>query len=556
MEAPSIQRRIIVPVVLALLPALAVLLVLGVAQWENELDELEERQRLVAQAAADREAAFVDQARHLSLAASLLPADACADDLPALAGTFPEFTGAGVLTRTGQSICAWGTDPGDVHLGAAWPRLRDAQGFGIADFGTAGNDLVFLHARGDHVAYAVTGAKQLTEHLAEDGLLQGAAVFLVDERGLILGASAPWADLAGGWVHPQPEVVGKALAGETFFESPGLLGRGTWMWSRVALDGATDAPVSIISGIDPSEGRDQAATVMRINILGAVGLVTGTAIVASLTVHRYVSKPVQSLASTVAQLEPTDPIVAPTTSGVRELDALTGALHRAQIQVHEQLDARARQHEELQRTNRELEEFAFAASHDLQEPIRKVVSFNQILADEHGAALDTEGRMLLERSLANAQRSQNLIKELLSFSRIDRPDLARTVAMGDLAREVAAELRTDFRIQVDDLPPVEASPVQMRQVWQNLIENAVKYGRSPIHVGHDGTYFVRDHGDGIDLDHRDKAFQIFQRLHGPDVPGTGIGLAAVKKIVERHGGRIWIDDTPGGGATFRFNLET
>ncbi|MGB1585453.1 MAG: sensor histidine kinase [Thermoplasmatota archaeon] len=555
MEAPSIQRRILVPVVLALLPALVVLLALGIAQWDNELSELESRQRLVAQAAADREAAFVDQARHLSLAASLLPWASCPKDLATLASEFPDFTGAGILGDDGTAACTWGTPPGDVHLGAAWPRIRSTQGFGIADFGTAGQDLVFLHAVGEHMAYAVTAPERFTQVLVADGLLDG-AVFLIDETGLVLGASTPWQDLVGAWIYPEPTAVTGVLEGRGFFEASGLLPRGTWMWSSSVLDDATEAPVHIVTGIDPTEGRAAAATVMRINILGAVGLVLGTAIVANIAIHRYVAKPVKALAQRVARVDPMGPVEPPMASGVAEMDALTGALHRAQVEIHEQLAARTRQQEELQRTNRELEEFAFVASHDLQEPIRKVVSFNEILAEECAEGLDGEARMLIERSLANARRSQDLIRELLDFSRIDRPDLAREVDMHGLASDIVAELHSDHEIRVDALPPVIASPIQMRQIWHNLIENAVKYGRSPIHVGHDGSYFVRDHGDGIDPTHRDKAFQMFQRLHGHEVQGTGIGLAAVKKVIERHGGRIWIEETPGGGATFRFTLET
>ena len=219
----------------------------------------------------------------------------------------------------------------------------------------------------------------------------------------------------------------------------------------------------------------------------------------------------------------------------------------------------------------ELESFSYSVSHDLRAPIRAIEGFSQLLAEEHGAQLDDEGKRLLAVVRKNARRMGHLIDDLLDFSRLGRRPLATSdVDMTPLAREAvavacAAEAGRTFEVRIEPLPHVSGDRSLLAQVWKNLIENAVKYsrGRTParIHVSSESTeleavFHVRDNGVGFDMKYVEKLFGVFERLHtGAEFEGTGVGLALVERIVRRHGGRVWADSVEGEGASFHFSLR-
>jgi PAS domain S-box-containing protein len=226
--------------------------------------------------------------------------------------------------------------------------------------------------------------------------------------------------------------------------------------------------------------------------------------------------------------------------------------------------------QDLASSNAELEQFAYVASHDLQEPLRMVTSFTQLMVTRYRGSLDADADEFIEYIADGAKRMSRLINDLLEYSRVGtrgRP-LAPTdcSAIFDLACKnlrVAIE-ETDATVTSDALPIVLGDETQLLQLFQNLIGNALKFrGEEPIriHVGvetQDGKWLFRvsDNGIGIEPQYAERIFIIFQRLHSRgDYPGTGIGLAVCKKIVERHGGRIWVESEPGDGATFCFFLQ-
>jgi PAS domain S-box-containing protein len=226
---------------------------------------------------------------------------------------------------------------------------------------------------------------------------------------------------------------------------------------------------------------------------------------------------------------------------------------------------------ELEHSNRELEQFAYVSSHDLQEPLRQVRAFAQLLRERYGERLDDKARQYLQFVHDGAARMSELVQGLLDYSRIGGREAEREPVCCAAALDAAlANLEVGIaeaqaRITRDELPVLTAHPVELAQLFQNLVGNALKFRRSgvpaEIHVGcrRDGgtwRFSVSDNGIGIAPEHRERIFQIFQTLHGRDrYAGTGIGLAICKKIVERHGGRIWVEATPGGGATFFFTLQ-
>jgi len=231
----------------------------------------------------------------------------------------------------------------------------------------------------------------------------------------------------------------------------------------------------------------------------------------------------------------------------------------------------AAQRRELQRSNAALNEFAFVASHDLQEPLRKILSFGERLGTSAGPVLDGNARQYLERMLSAAARMRTLISDLLAYSQVatsSEPFAATDLAA--IAREVVTDLETAIadaggRIAVAELPVIDADALQMRRLLQNLLGNALKFRRKDVPVvvdlgassSGDGTctITVSDNGIGFKTEHAEKIFRLFERLHArAQYDGSGMGLAICRKIVERHGGSIAATSTTGQGATFIVTL--
>jgi light-regulated signal transduction histidine kinase (bacteriophytochrome) len=227
--------------------------------------------------------------------------------------------------------------------------------------------------------------------------------------------------------------------------------------------------------------------------------------------------------------------------------------------------------DDLARSNRDLEQFAYVASHDLQEPLRVVSGFVQLLQQRYAGQLDAKADEYIEYAVDGAKRMQALIQDLLAYSRVGTrgQGLGLTDA-GAALRQAQSSLRTRIEetgatVTHGELPTVRAEGTQLAQLFHNLIGNALKFhGEAPpkVHVeacreDDHWRFSVRDNGIGIDPEFRDRIFLIFQRLHNRrDYPGTGIGLAICKRIVDRHGGQIWVESQLGQGATFHFTIPT
>ncbi len=249
------------------------------------------------------------------------------------------------------------------------------------------------------------------------------------------------------------------------------------------------------------------------------------------------------------------------------------AAQAALQQVNEELEARvAERTADLAQANRELEAFSYSASHDLRAPLRSMAGFAEVLHEDYGDRLDEEGRAHLTRIRRAAIRMGQLIDDLLELARISRTEPGKTlVNLSELAREILAEVTAadparSVKVTVQDNLAAVGDPTLLRVALQNLLENAWKYtGQRPeaviefgMQTGAEGqaSFYVRDNGSGFDMAHAERLFQPFVRLHsGEDYPGTGIGLATVARVVERHNGRIWAEAEKGRGAAFFFTLE-
>lgn len=274
---------------------------------------------------------------------------------------------------------------------------------------------------------------------------------------------------------------------------------------------------------------------------------------------RRMSRPLRELAHSTRQLASK---VAPAAAATMPADEI-GMINRS---VRHLTDYQ----KELDRANRELESFAYSISHDLRAPLRAITGFCGILQEDYGSKLDAEGQELCGHIQGGAREMNQLIDDLLKFSRMSRaPMKMEPVNMGELAGTTFATVATaapgqQAELNLGPLPEAVGDAALLRQVWINLLSNAVKFSArreqprivvSGEIAGKEAIFTVQDNGAGFDPQHAGKLFGVFQRLHrASEFEGTGVGLAIVHRIIERHGGRIWAEGKPGAGATFYFAL--
>jgi light-regulated signal transduction histidine kinase (bacteriophytochrome) len=309
----------------------------------------------------------------------------------------------------------------------------------------------------------------------------------------------------------------------------------------------------------------------------------GLGVALALLVRSAVTRPLNALAAACRRITEGnfDERIVP--RGPRDIRSIAADVEDMRQRIVEELDASREsrvaldsQAEELRRSNAELEQFAYVASHDLQEPLRKVTSFCQLLEKRYAGKLDERGLEYIGFAVDGAKRMQRLINDLLTFSRVGRLGATHTevdlddtlnAALGNLSTAID-EADAEIVRPEEPLPIVDGDPTLLAMLWQNLIGNAVKFRREGLaprividcqprtdSEDQEWLFSVEDNGIGIAEDFTDKVFVIFQRLHGRDeYSGTGIGLALCKKIVEHHGGSIRVDSSYTRGTRFLFTL--
>jgi signal transduction histidine kinase len=293
-------------------------------------------------------------------------------------------------------------------------------------------------------------------------------------------------------------------------------------------------------------------------VLGLVGVASVLAV--SWLLERTILRRLSALSKSVRTISETGDVTARTDlTGEDELAFLSKDINRMLASLEHQEEA-------LRKSNQELEQFAYVASHDLQEPLRKVQAFSDRLATKYADKLDDDGKLYIARMQDATVRMRTLIQDLLTFSRIrSKGQEFVAVDLNEVVRGVVNDLEVRLeqvggRVEVDTLPTVLADPLQMRQVFQNLIGNALKFKKSGVPPvvrvmsrpkGDNHRVIVQDNGIGFEMQYAEKVFEIFQRLHGrSDFEGTGMGLAIVKKILERHVGSVRAESEVGKGARF------
>ncbi|MFI7603889.1 ATP-binding protein [Micromonospora sp. NPDC049366] len=351
---------------------------------------------------------------------------------------------------------------------------------------------------------------------------------------------------------------------------------------RAAVD---DLQAEILAAREVNARNVQRTGNMLVVLLVAAALVVVIAgVVLLLSLDRMVVRPVTALAGQVREVADGDyqhPIVGggpPEFVGLaddveamrRKIAADLAEVREARERIEWVNSQLQKQAEELTRSNRDLEQFAYVASHDLQEPLRKVASFCQLLQRRYAGQLDERADQYIAFAVDGAQRMQRLINDLLAFSRIGRltagfTEVDLNKVMGDVANQTeAARQYADAELTWSALPVIRGEEPLLTNLLANLVSNSIKFRRPDVPpkvhisarlVGAEWEITCQDNGIGIEPEFADKIFVIFQRLHSKDAyPGTGIGLAIVKKIVEYHGGRVWVDTDVPEGTAIRFTL--
>lgn len=401
------------------------------------------------------------------------------------------------------------------------------------------------------------------------------AAALYADSGLLF-ASYTRADAASAAPPAAPPAAGLR------FERSGLL-----LTRPIARDNKTIGALYLRSDLQKLLSRfEHYAAVLIVLLTGA--LILGLTTAAQL--HALVSRPIQELSDMAKRITTGDLRARVPIRSADEIGHLASAFNQMAEELaasRESLERTvAERTRELARSNQELEQFASIASHDLQEPLRKVVSFTQLLAKDYRGRFDPDGERYIAYIVDGTTRMQALIQDLLTYSRIGKKTgRLEPVDCTDMLRETLANLALPIQesaaaVTADPLPVVTAIRLEMVQLFQNLLSNALKFrGDQPprVRVRAERTssaalakdrglpaparaedlwlFSVSDNGIGIEPQYADKIFMMFQRLHTrTQYPGTGIGLAICKKVVESRGGRIWVESAPGRGATFYFSI--
>ncbi len=316
------------------------------------------------------------------------------------------------------------------------------------------------------------------------------------------------------------------------------------------------------------------AEIRNSNIVISISGILAIIFLSHILITQLISRPIRNLSREIAEFP--DKIADDTLIGSAEISRtdeigdLQKTFHNMAIELYEKNHALHKSNADLANANRELESFAYSVSHDLRAPLRNIDGFSKILMDDYADSLPDKAKHYLKRVRNGTNRMSMLIDDILAFSKIGRAELNyRKVPASAIIQSVLEQFtgeieKRNVSIVLQDLPEINCDLVLMQSLFSNLLSNALKYTRNVEHpeivVGYDRQrklIYVKDNGMGFEMQYRDKIFQIFQRLHLPEeFEGTGIGLSIVKRIAERHHGKVWAESEPGRGATFFMDLPT
>lgn len=586
----SLRARLALVVAISFLPAIVAIVHDHVGRERGELVAASHEAEVSVRMAAESYEGRFESARQVLIALSQVDQiqtgdrTACGKTLSKYLSNYPHLDNLGVANRDGSLLASALPFEGPVHIGDRhyFKRAIASGRFAVGDYQisrltkdpTIVCALPIVNDKGE-IGRVIFVAFDL--HFLSP---------LVDTRIFILGGNLALLDGNGTVVaSSKGSGVGKIHDFSRGIALPGAVTSVLTQKRLCAFAPVRTRPPSGLRVIMDIE-LDQFFHQVRLRLYRNLGWLAFSLLIAAALCGRvggyFITRHVERLLKTTGRLRAGD-LAARTGIGAqsgelaelaRAIDSMAEGLQQRNNELEEsrqnlekQVEVRTR---ELADVNRQLESFGFSISHDLRAPLRAIDGFSQILLNEHAASLLPEGRRILGLVIKNSKHMAQLIDDLLAFSRLGRQEVVRMeLAMGEMAREVYQDLTTpalsrDIDFTVCPMPNCHGDTAMVRQVWTNLIENALKYTsripRAVIEVGvqrMDGelAYYVKDNGVGFDPHFAGKLFQVFQRLHGSSqFTGTGVGLAIVHRIILKHGGRVWAESRPQEGATFYFTL--
>jgi signal transduction histidine kinase len=628
----GLRFRLQLLVLLAVLPALALSIYSGLQQRRHALQGARDQALTLARHASNQQDNLIEEVRSLLITLAQIPQvqqgdpAACNTIFANLLQVTRKYTALVAYQPDGKAFASAPplTENINVSDRSWYRRLLETRGFVVSEYligrRTGKAVIVFSHPVFDYeqrlqaILMAGLDLEWLAKFIARSNMPEGATLTVVDSQGTILARHPGLSDWVGRLMPEAPIIQAMLGQDQGVLTAPGLDGVNR-AYGFTSM-GPKSGGVHIAVGIPEEEAFAEVRRNFLIH-LGALGLVAVLALAAAwFGGDVFIRRQVNDLLGVTQRLGEGDLAVRtgpPYRQGemgqlAQAFDDMAGSLEQreaARRQAVEELrqvllgletkveertaelkqvntyliremaerqkaeEQRASHARELDRSNTELEQFAYVASHDLQEPLRIITSYVQLLERRYQGKLDAEADKFIERAVAGAARMNRLINDLLLYSRLGtrgkpfEPTDCEAACRQALDNLKAAVAETGAVVTYNHLPTVMADGGQLTQLFQNLIGNAVKFHREEapgVHIaadqqGNGWVFTVRDNGIGIEAAYLDRIFGVFQRLHTrTEYPGTGIGLAICKKIVERHGGRIWVESIPGEGSTFYFTI--
>jgi signal transduction histidine kinase len=604
----SFRTKLMVLVLLPAIPAFALAMQRNFDQRKSEKNQVVHEISAISRLIAANELSYVRNARQILATLSGIDFLVQSTDSSFSAVHFqnllklsPDYHNFGLIESNGQ-VFASGVMPPDGTRSLAdrayFQRTQAGRGFSIGNFQagrlTEKRSLSFgfpvVNRAGDmnRVIFASLKVERLNEAIQGVALPEAGVATVFDSGGNIL---ARFPD-DGGWIGKtvsDTQLVREVLrAGDGVIHSVGLDGvKRVYAVTSIADDISDQLYVTV--GIPTEVLFANANRALRRNVLIMIATIAVALFIASFFAQRTLIQPVSDLSAAAHQLASGDlsarSHIAGSTLEIRKLseafDSMAVNLQERETEVRKAHDEISRINSQLEQrvsdrtaeltaVNQELEAFSYSVSHDLRAPLRHMDGFAELLKRNHHERLDDKGRRHLQVISDAARKMGTLIDDLLVFSKMGRQQMLKTkVEMNALVRECQSQLEPDaanrrIEWEIARLPEVDGDAALLRQVWLNLGSNAIKYTRTRetarITIGFEEnpleySFFVRDNGVGFDMRYADKLFGVFQRLHRDDeFEGTGIGLANVRRIIARHGGKTWAESISGEGSTFHFTL--